>query len=151
LETDHSIFQVMTMEQSLADSYAPRRFQTWLFGIFAAAALALAAVGVYGVISYSVSRRTHEIGIRMALGARGGDLLLLVVRQGMTLALVGVAIGLAAAYALTRRMESLLFGVRPTDPLTFGVIALLLIGVAVVACWFPARRATKVDLMIALR
>jgi putative ABC transport system permease protein len=151
LEADHQIYQVTTMEQSLAESYAPRRFQLWLFGLFAAVALALATIGVYGLISYSVSRRTHEIGVRLALGAQTRDVLLLVVRQGMALALIGVALGLATALALTRWMESLLFGVRPTDPLTFGVIALILLGVALLACYVPARRATKVDPMIALR
>jgi putative ABC transport system permease protein len=151
LEADSRLAQVMTMEQLLADSYAPRRFQTWLFGIFAAVALALAAVGVYGVISYSVSRRTHEIGIRMALGAQAWDVLLLVVRQGMTLALIGVAVGVAAAYGLTRLMTSLLFNVRATDPATFAVISLLLMGIAFLAAYLPARRATKVDPLVALR
>ena len=151
LEPDHAIDQVTTMEQSLAESYAPRRFQTWLFGLFAAVALALAAVGVYGVISYSVSRRTHEIGVRMALGARPRDVLLLVVRQGMSLALIGVAVGVAAAYGLTRLMTSLLFNVRATDPATFAVISLLLMGIAFLAAYLPARRATKVDPLAALR
>ncbi|MEP7339763.1 MAG: ABC transporter permease [Acidobacteriota bacterium] len=151
LEPDHAIYQVTTMEQGLAESYAPRHFQTWLFGLFAAVALALAAVGLYGVISYAVSRRTHEIGIRVALGAQSRDVLLIVIRQGMSLALTGVAIGLAAALWLTRLMKGLLFGVRPADPLTFGVIALLLLGIALLACYVPARRATKVDPVIALR
>jgi putative ABC transport system permease protein len=142
---------VMTMEQRLAEPLAPRRFQILLFGAFAAVALVLAAVGVYGVIAYSVSRRTHEIGIRMALGARPRDVLLLVVRQGMMLALVGVFIGLAVALAVTRVLKGLLFDLSVTDPLTFTLIAALLLGVTLLACYLPARRATKVDPMIALR
>jgi putative ABC transport system permease protein len=141
----------MAVEQLVAESLAPRRFQMLLFGIFAAVALALAAVGVYGVISYSVSRRTHEIGIRMALGARPRDVLFLIVRQGMTLALVGVSIGLAAALGVTRVLKGLLFELSATDPLTFMLIAALMVGVAILACYLPARRATKVDPMTALR
>jgi predicted permease len=142
---------VRTREQQLAETLAPRRVQMLLFGVFAAVALALAAVGVYGVISYSISRRTHEIGIRMALGARPRDVLLLVVRQGMTLALAGVFIGLAAALAVTRVLKGLLFDLSVTDPPTFTLIAVLLLGVAFLACYLPARGATKVDPMIALR
>jgi putative ABC transport system permease protein len=145
------ISDVMTMEQLLAEPLAPRRFQMFLFGVFAVVALLLAAVGVYGVISYSVSRRTHEIGIRMALGARPRDVLLMVVRQGMTLSLVGVSIGLAAAFGVTRVLKGLLFGLSATDPPTFMSIAALLMGVAFLACYLPARGATKVDPMIALR
>jgi putative ABC transport system permease protein len=139
------------MEQRVADSLAPRRLQLLLFSIFAAVGLVLAAVGVYGVISYSVSRRTHEIGIRMALGAQARDVSLLVVRQGVAWALLGVAVGLAASYALTRLMASLLFNVTPTDPATFAIVSLLLIGIALLAAYLPARRATKVDPLIALR
>ncbi|MGH9754373.1 MAG: ADOP family duplicated permease, partial [Blastocatellia bacterium] len=138
-------------EQELAETLAPRRFQVLLSGVFAAVALVLAAVGVYGVIAYSVSRRTHEIGIRMALGARSRNVLLMVVRQGMTLALVGVFIGLAVALAVTRVLKGLLFDLSVTDPPTFMLIAALMLGVALLACYLPARGATKVDPMIVLR
>jgi putative ABC transport system permease protein len=122
-----------------------------LLGIFALIALILAAVGIYGVISYSVAQRTQEIGIRIALGARSLDVITLVLRDGMRLVLLGIAIGLAGAFALTRWMSSLLFEISATDPLTFAVIALLVALVALLACIVPARRATKVDPMIALR
>jgi ABC-type antimicrobial peptide transport system permease subunit len=110
----------------------------------------LAAVGVYGVTSYSVRQRTHELGIRMALGAQTGDVLKLILMQGLKLAFAGVVIGLTAAFSLTRWMKSLLFEVRPTDPMTFAVIALLLMAVALLACWIPARRAARLDPMTAL-
>jgi putative ABC transport system permease protein len=145
------VVDVMSMEQRMAESVAPRRFQMLLFGAFAAVALVLAAVGVYGVISHSVSRRTHEIGIRMALGARPRDVLAMIIRQGMSLVLVGVAIGLAAALAMARVMASFLFNVKATDPATFAGISLLLISVAFLAAYFPARRATRVDPMVALK
>jgi len=151
LEVKEPISHVMTMEQLLARSVASRRFQMSLFGVFAAMALLLAAVGVYGVIAYSVSRRTHEIGIRMALGARPRDVLLMIVRQGMTIALVGVSIGLAAALGLTRVLKGLLFELSATDPQTFLLIAALLLGVAFLACYLPARRATRVDPLAAIR
>ncbi len=140
-----------SMEQLVSRSVAPQRFNMSLLGLFAALGLVLAAVGIYGVMAHVVSQRTHEIGLRMALGARGSDVMKLVVRRGMALATIGVAIGLGASYALTRLMKTLLFGVSATDPLTFTAIALSLGLIALLACWIPARRAAKVDPMIALR
>jgi putative ABC transport system permease protein len=151
VDPEQPIASVSTMDQVLSDSVAPRRFNTLLIGIFAAVALALAAIGIYGVISYTVSQRTHEIGVRLALGAQGSDVLKLVVGQGMLLALAGVGLGLGAAAGLTRLMSTLLFGVSPTDGPTFAVVAVLLSAVALTACVVPALRAMKVDPMAALR
>jgi putative ABC transport system permease protein len=145
------VYEVMPMGERLANSVAARRFNLLLLGIFALLALLLAAVGVYGVISYLVTQRTHEVGIRMALGARGSDVLRLFMRQGMSLAVTGLAIGLLGAFSLTRVMTSLLFSISATDPITFAAVTLLLTLVAVAACFLPARRATKVDPMAALR
>jgi predicted permease len=145
------VTQVMTMEDLLSSSVSPRRFSAVLIGIFAGLALLLAAVGIYGVMSYVVGRRTHEIGIRMALGAQPSDVRRLVVNRGVKLAVAGVAIGLAGAFALTRLLSSLLFGVSPADPLTFAGVALLLTGAAMLACYVPARRAMRVDPLVALR
>ena len=139
------------MEQIIERSLAERRFTTLLLIIFAATALLLAAVGIYGVMSYSVIQRTHEIGIRAALGASRGEIVGLVVRQGMRLAAIGMAGGLIAALALTRFLAGLLYGVRPADPATLAAVTLLLGGIALLACYIPARRAAVVDAVVALR
>ena len=145
------IAKVATMDRLLVESVAQPRFRTLLLGIFAALALLLASVGIYGVISYSVTQRTHEIGIRMALGAQARDVSKLVIREGVAMALIGVTIGLAASLVLTRLMESLLFEVSTTDQSIFAGVGALLVAVAVLACWIPARRASTVDPMVALR
>jgi putative ABC transport system permease protein len=151
LNKDQAVFNVRTMEQIVAQSVAPRRFSMLLLAVFAVVALALASIGLYGMMSYAVAQRTREIGLRMTLGAQRGNVLRMVIGQGMKLALVGVALGLVASVALTRTMKNLLFGVSATDPLTFMGIAVLLALVALLACWIPARRATKVDPLVALR
>jgi putative ABC transport system permease protein len=151
IDSDQPITDVRTMNEVISRSVWQPRLYTILFGVFAAVALALASVGIYGVMAYSVSERTREIGIRVALGAEGGDVLKLVVAQGMKLALIGAGIGLGASLALTRLMRGLLFEVSATDPLTFAGLAALLSVVAMLACYIPARRATKVDPMVALR
>jgi putative ABC transport system permease protein len=151
IDKDQAVYQIATMEQLLADSISLRRFSMMLLIAFAGVAVTLAAVGIYGVISYSVTQRTREIGVRMALGAGRNDILKLVVAQGMILTVTGIGIGLAGAFGLTRAITSLLFGVSATDPLTFAVISVVLAGVALGACFVPAWRATKVDPMIALR
>jgi predicted permease len=151
LDKDQAVFNVRTMEQALSRSVAARRFSMILLGVFAMLALTLAAVGIYGVISYSVAQRTREVGIRMALGARTIDVIKLVVRDGLKLVMIGVGVGLAGALLLTRMMTTLLFGVTPTDAVTYATVALGLIIVALIACCIPARRAAKVDPLVALR
>jgi predicted permease len=151
LDKDQAVFNVRTMEQALAQSVAARRFSMILLAVFALLALTLAAVGIYGVISYSVAQRTREVGIRMALGARTIDVLNLVVRDGLKLVFIGIFVGLAGALLLTRLMTTLLFGVTTTDAVTYVTVALGLIIVALIACCIPARRATKVDPLVALR
>jgi putative ABC transport system permease protein len=139
------------MREVVSASITSQRFLMLLMGSFAGLALILTAVGIYGVLNYQVSQRTHEIGIRMALGARKRDVLKLVISEGLLLTAIGVVVGLAGAFGLTRLMSSLLFGVSPADPATFGTISLLLIAVSLLASYIPARHATKVDPMVALK
>jgi putative ABC transport system permease protein len=151
LDPNLPAFNVMSLADNIDISLFPARFGAVLLGVFGFLGLLISSIGIYGVMSYGVSERTHEMGIRMALGARGSDVLRLVISQGMWLALIGVAIGAALALAVTRVVTSYLYDVSVTDPLTFIGIALLLIGVALLACYVPARRATKVDPLEALR
>jgi putative ABC transport system permease protein len=151
IEPNQAVTDVQPLTQVLAESLAPQRFRTALLSLFALVAVLLAGLGIYGVMNYSVAQRTREIGIRVALGAETRDVLRLVLRQGLTLALLGVALGVAAALALTRLMKTMLFGVSTTDPLTFAGVALLLTCSALLACWIPAWRATQVDPLAALR
>jgi putative ABC transport system permease protein len=148
---DVPITDVATMEEILDEEVSQRRVQATLLGFFAALALILSAVGTYGIIAYTVAQRTHEIGVRMALGAERIEVLRLVVGQGFKLTLIGVAVGIAGTFALSRFLSSLLYGIKPRDPLTFMVVSLLLTAVALIASYIPARRATKVDPMVALR
>jgi putative ABC transport system permease protein len=151
VDKDQPVSNIRTMNEVLSESIARQRFSMLLLGTFAAVALLLAAVGIYGVMSYSVTQRRNEIGIRMALGAQKRDVLKLTVGHGLKLVMIGVAFGLAGAFMLTRLMSSLLFGVRATDPATFVAISVILVGVALLASYIPARRATKVDPLVALR
>ncbi|MGH9856137.1 MAG: FtsX-like permease family protein, partial [Blastocatellia bacterium] len=151
LDPNLPAYEATTMAEQVTDQTTRSRFSAWLLGVFGALALVLAAVGIYSVMAYAVEQRSREIGVRVALGARAGDVLKMVIGQGMRLALLGVGLGLGAALALTQLMKQLLFGVAAADPLTYGSLALLLTLVALLACWIPARRATKVDPIIALR
>jgi predicted permease len=144
-------FEVTTVEQQLGEQTVQRRFQTSLIGLFSLVALLLSAIGIYGLMHYFVAQRTNEIGVRMALGARHGNVLALVFRQGLTLAGSGIAVGILGAFGLTHLLSSLLYGVTPTDPVTFATTPAILLGVAALACWIPARRAARIDPMFALR
>jgi putative ABC transport system permease protein len=151
VDKDQPVYNIRTMEQWLTESVASHRLVMTLTSLFAGLALLLAGVGIYGVMAYTVAGRTHEIGIRVALGAQRRDVLRLIIGQGLRLAVLGVGLGLLGAFAATRVMASLLYGVSATDPLIFFGVAVLLAGVALLACYIPARRATKVDPMVALR
>ena len=151
IDPEQAIHNIGTMEQRLSQSIAPQRFVALLLGLFAALALIQALIGIYGVMSYAVTQRRQEMGIRMALGAHPGNILSLVLKRGMKLTLIGLALGLMGAFASTRLLGDMLFGVKPIDPLTFAAMTLLLVGISLVACFLPARRATKVDPMNVLR
>ena len=151
VDRDQAVTEVVTLEHVVGESIEQPRLTMFLLGIFATVALTLAAIGIYGVIAYAVEQRTREIGIRMALGAQAPDVLKLVVKNGMTLALIGVVIGVGGALAMTRLMASLLFEVTATDATTFVTVSVGLLAVALLACFIPARRATKVDPLVALR
>jgi putative ABC transport system permease protein len=151
VDKDQPIGSIRAMGQILSDSIARERLFMLVLGIFSTVAFVLAAVGVYGVINYLVTQRTHEIGVRLALGAQRRDVLRLIIRQGMAPALIGVSLGIAGSFALTRVLSQLLYGVSPTDPETFTAISLLISGVALLASYIPARRASKIDPIVALR
>jgi ABC-type antimicrobial peptide transport system permease subunit len=151
VDPDQPVANIHTLEQDVSRSVATRRQMFTLLGLFAVVALGLAALGLYGVLAHVVARRRHDIGIRMALGAQRSDVLRLILRNGMRLTLVGVVIGLAGAFGLTRVLQNQLYQVGATDPLTFVAVALLLVSVALFACVIPARRAARVDPMVALR
>jgi putative ABC transport system permease protein len=145
------VIGIQSMEQLTAQSLGPWRFYVQIFGILSGLAIALAAVGIYGVMSYNVSRLTHEIGVRMAIGANSRDVLALIMKHGLKLTVPGIVLGLAGAFGLTRLIRSMLYGVPPADPVTFSIVSAVLMGVALAACYFPARRAMRVDPVKALR
>jgi putative ABC transport system permease protein len=151
VDPDQPIYNIRTMDEIRGESVAPQRLNLMLLSIFAGVALVLAIVGIYGVMSYAVTQRTHEIGIRMAIGAQPRDVFRMILGQGMFLTVIGLVIGLLGAFGLTRLMAAMLFAVKPTDPLTFAGVALLLAGVSLIACYIPGRRATKVDPVNSLR
>jgi putative ABC transport system permease protein len=151
VDRNQAIFLITSMEDLLSDSVSTRRFTMSMLGGFSALALMLAMIGVYGVVSYTVAERTPEIGIRIALGAQGRDVLRMIMAQGLKPVVIGAAAGLVASLALSRTLSSLLYGVTATDPATFAIVAFLLSLAALLACYLPARRATKVDPMVALR
>ncbi|MBI4550636.1 MAG: FtsX-like permease family protein, partial [Candidatus Latescibacteria bacterium] len=151
IDANLPLFEVRTMEDRLFESVAQPRFRTALLGVFAALALAIAVVGLYAVMAFSVAQRTHELGIRVALGAERRDVIGLVLQQGVKLVGIGIVIGLAGAWALTRVLTTLLYEVKPTDPLTFLAVPVLLMAVAILVCWLPARQAARVDPIVALR
>jgi putative ABC transport system permease protein len=153
-DSDQTVYDIRTMQQIASDSMSSQRFPMMLLGAFAGLALVLASIGIYGVISYSVAQRVHEIGIRVALGAEKRNIFRLVIGQGLRLALAGLAMGAAAALVVTRLLSSfshLLYGVGASDPVTFVAVSVVLTGAAVLACYIPARQATRVDPMVALR
>jgi putative ABC transport system permease protein len=151
IDPDQPLGPVATLESLLDESLAPRRVNAVLLGTFSAVGLLLGVIGLYGVMSYTVSQRTQEIGVRIALGAQEGDVLKLILGEGMLLALAGTALGIVGAFGLTRLMSSMLFGISAADPLTYSSISLLIIVVALLACYLPARRAAKLSPMLALR
>jgi ABC-type antimicrobial peptide transport system permease subunit len=151
MDANAPVYEVLAADEYVSRSVGTERFNLMLIGAFASLALIMTAVGLYGVISYSVTQRTREIGIRVALGAGTRETVGIVMGRGLRLTVSGVVLGLAAAFALSRFLEHLLFGVTPTDPLTFASVALLLLFVAIVACYLPARRASRIDPMVALR
>ena len=151
VNADVPVYDVATMSELVAASLERRRFAVTLLALFSVLALFLACIGLYGEIAYLVAHRTYEIGIRMALGAQRGSVLMIVIGEGVKLALIGISVGVAGALLLTRFLSSLFFGVHPTDPLTFGSVIVVLLGVALSACYIPARRATKINPMVVLR
>ena len=151
MDKDQYVPAIQPMTNLVTESVARRRFNAVLTGLFAVVALLLASIGIFGVLNYTVAQRTQEMGLRVALGAQTRDVLRLVLGQGVRLILLGLALGLVASFALTRVLAGMLFGVTPTDPVTFVSVSLLLAGVALLACYIPARRATRVDPLVALR